>query len=70
PIITNGEALFVISDYDHPAVPVKPTKVKRYLEDFFIASYWSTLKYPERWESIFEAYFTATAPEILKEGGW
>jgi len=70
PIITNGEALFVISDYDHPAVPVKPTKVKRYLEDFFVASYWSTLKHPERWEPIFEAYFTATEPEILKEGGW
>lgn len=70
PLVTNGEALFVISDYNYPPIPVKPTKVKRFLEDLFIASYWSSLKYPEKWGPIFEAYFKATAPDVLKEGGW
>lgn len=69
PIVANGEASFVISSYDHPPVPVKFTRFKRMLEDLFIASYWSSLKYPERWAPIFKAYFNATDPQVIS-GGW
>ncbi len=70
PIVTDGEALFVISDYDHPPVPARFSRLKRVLEDLFIASYWSSLREPEKWTHIFHAYFDATRPEVLKEWGW
>ncbi|MCE4602062.1 MAG: FAD-dependent oxidoreductase [Desulfurococcales archaeon] len=69
PIVANGEASFVISSYDYPPVPVKFSRFKRMLEDLFIASYWSSLKYPERWAPIFRAYFNATDPRVIS-GGW
>ncbi len=69
PIVADGEASFVISTYDHPPVPVKFSRFKRFLEDFFIASYWSSLKYPEKWSPYFKAYFKATDPHVI-EGGW
>ena len=70
PLLLDGEALFVISDYDHPPVPARFSKFKRLLEDAFIAAYWSSLKYPWRWSGIFEAYFKATSPERLGSRGW
>ncbi len=70
PVVTNGEALFVISDYDNPPVHVKLSKMKRLMEDFFIASYWSSLRDPEKWRTLFGAYFKATEPAVLKERGW
>ncbi|MEB3861145.1 MAG: FAD-dependent oxidoreductase [Desulfurococcales archaeon] len=69
PIVADGTASFVISSYGHPPVPVKFTRFKRMLEDLFIASYWSSLKYPERWAPIFRAYFNATDPRVIS-GGW
>ncbi len=70
PIVTNGEASFVISTYSHPPIPVKFSKMKRLMEDLFIAAYWSSLKYPELWRPVFHAYFEATMPEALGERGW
>ncbi len=70
PVVADGEAAFVISDYEHPPVPVRFSKFKRLLEDIFIAAYWSSLKDPEKWSPIFRAYFRATSPEILGEAGW
>ena len=70
PLVTDGEAIFVISDYDHPPVPARFTQLKRVLEDLFIASYWSSLKYPEKWGPVFEAYFEATSPRALGSRGW
>ena len=69
PVVSDGEASFVISTYDHPPVPVKFSRFKRFLEDFFIASYWSSLKYPDRWAPYFKAYFDATDPHVI-ERGW
>ena len=70
PIVSDGEAIFVISKYGHPPVPARFTRFKRLLEDLFIAAYWSSLKYPERWAPVFSAYFEATDPEVLGEEGW
>lgn len=70
PVVADGTAAFVISDYDHPPVPVKFSKLKRMMEDLFIAAYWSSLKYPERWRPFFRAYFEATSPERLGMRGW
>ncbi|MEB3851484.1 MAG: FAD-dependent oxidoreductase [Desulfurococcales archaeon] len=70
PLLVDGEALFVISDYDHPPVPARFSRFKRLLEDAFIAAYWSSLKYPWRWSGIFEAYFKASSPEALGDRGW
>ena len=70
PIVADGTAAFVISDYDHPPVPVKFSKLKRVMEDLFIAAYWSSLKYPERWGPFFRAYFDATSPGRLGMRGW
>ncbi|MEB2835727.1 MAG: FAD-dependent oxidoreductase [Desulfurococcales archaeon] len=69
PIVTDGEASFVISTYDHPPIPVKFSIFKRLLEDAFIASYWSSLRDPEKWSPIFRAYFEATDPSRVG-GGW
>jgi len=69
PIVADGEATFVISTYEHPPIPVKFSRFKRFLEDVFIASYWSSLRDPEKWAPIFRAYFRATDPEVLR-GGW
>ena len=69
PIVANGEATFVISSYDSPPIPVKFSKFKRLLEDIFIASYWSSLRDPEKWAPVFRAYFQATDPGVLG-GGW
>ncbi len=70
PLITDGEALFVISDYEHPPVPVRFSKFKRLLEDMFIAMYWPSLRDPEKWSPLFRAYFEATQPKILAKLGW
>jgi len=47
PIVADGEATFVISSYKSPPIPVRFSKFKRFLEDVFIASYWSSLRDPE-----------------------
>ncbi|MCE4625793.1 MAG: FAD-dependent oxidoreductase [Desulfurococcales archaeon] len=70
PVVADGEAAFVISDYEHPPVPVRFSKMKRLMEDLFIAAYWSSLKYPEKWQAVFRAYFEATSPAVLGERGW
>ncbi|AFH42600.1 FAD-dependent oxidoreductase [Fervidicoccus fontis] len=70
PCITDDEGLFVISDYDHHAVPVRFTRFKRLLEDVFIVMYWASLRYPLKYESIFDTYFKATEPSVLGERGW
>ena len=71
PLVTDGEALFVISDYEHPPVNVRFSKFKRLLEDMFIAMYWPSLRDPEKWSPLFRAYFEATSPEKLARlGGW
>ena len=70
PLVTDGEALFVISDYEQPPVPVRFSKFKRLLEDMFIAMYWPSLRDPEKWSPIFRAYFRATQPKILAKLGW
>ena len=70
PIVADGEALFVISDYSHPPLPARFTRAKRLMEDLFIAAYWSSLRHPERWRSIFHAYFSATEPSKLAPRGW
>ncbi len=70
PLLTNGTGLFIISDYDHPPVPVKLSKFKRLMEDLFVATYWDAIRYPELWEPIFKAYFEATNPEVLGKEGW
>ncbi len=70
PIVSDGEATFVISDYQTPPVRVRFSHTKRMLEDFFIASYWSSLKEPEKWSSLFHLYFKATEPSKLVELGW
>ncbi|MEB3774841.1 MAG: FAD-dependent oxidoreductase [Desulfurococcales archaeon] len=70
PIVADGEATFVISTYDNPPIPVRFSKFKRFLEDAFIASYWSSLRDPEKWSPIFRAYFVATDPKVLGERGW
>ncbi len=70
PLITDGKGLFVISDYDHPPVPVKLSVFKRLMEDLFLAAYWDAIRYPELWEPIFNAYFKATDPEVVKKYGW
>jgi len=70
PIVADGTASFVISDYEHPPVPVRFSRLKRAMEDLFIAAYWSSLKYPDRWRHWFHAYFEATQPSVLGERGW
>ncbi|GAB6148037.1 NAD(P)/FAD-dependent oxidoreductase [Stetteria hydrogenophila] len=70
PLVMNGEASFAISTYDHPVIPVRPSKMKRFFEDLFIGIYWPSLKYPERFRGIFKAYFDATDPAVLGEAGW
>ena len=70
PLVTDGEALFIISDYDHPPVTVRFSKFKRLLEDMFIAMYWPSLRDPEKWSPLFRAYFSATSPEKLGDKGW
>lgn len=68
PLITDGKGLFVISDYDHPPMPVRISRFKRLMEDLFVATYWSAIRYPELWSPIFKAYFEAT-DEMLRSGG-
>ncbi len=70
PIVTDGEAAFVISDYEHPPVPIRFTRFKRLLEEAFIESYWPSLREPWKWRPLFHAYFEATRPSILAERGW
>ncbi len=71
PIIVDGLGTFVISDYDHPPVPVRLSKFKRFMEDLFVAAYWSSIRNPGFWGPVFEAYFRSTEPEVLeKVGGW
>jgi len=70
PIVANGEATFVISSYNSPPIPVKFSRFKRLLEDLFIASYWSSLREPEKWAPVFRSYFKATDPEVLGSRGW
>jgi len=70
PLITDGKGLFVISDYDHPPIPVRFSKFKRLMEDLFVATYWSAIRYPEFWSPVFKAYFEATDEMIRKGEGW
>jgi len=70
PVVTDGEASFVITDYAHQAVPVRFTRFKRLLEELFIEAYWSSLRYPWRWKPVFHAYFQATMPGTLGGRGW
>ena len=70
PLITDGKALFVISDYNTPPVKVRLSKFKRLLESLFVATYWDFVKYPEFWKPIFDSYWEATNPEKIKEEGW
>ncbi|ABL79197.1 NAD(P)/FAD-dependent oxidoreductase [Thermofilum pendens] len=70
PLITDGKGLFVISDYDHPPIPVRLSKFKRLMEDFFVATYWSAVRSPELWSPIFRAYFEATDEFIRRGEGW
>ncbi len=70
PIITDGKGLFVISDYDHPPIPARLSKFKRLMEDLFVATYWSAVKYPELWSPIFKAYFDASDEFIRRGEGW
>lgn len=70
PVITDGLGLFVISDYDHPPIPARPSKFKRLMEDLFVATYWSAVKYPELWSPVFKAYFDATDEFIRRGEGW
>jgi sulfide:quinone oxidoreductase len=70
PMITEDEAIFVISDYEHKPVRQRFSKLKRLMEDIFVAMYFPSLRYPKRFEPIFDAYFKATEPEVLGEIGW
>ncbi|QOJ78731.1 NAD(P)/FAD-dependent oxidoreductase [Infirmifilum lucidum] len=70
PIITDGKGTFVISDYDHPPIKVRLSRFKRLMEDLFVATYWSAVKYPEFWSPIFKAYFDATDEFIRRGEGW
>ncbi len=70
PLITDGYGLFVISDYDHPPIPVRLSRFKRFLEDLFVATYWDAIRYPELWQPIFHSFFEATSPERLGKRGW
>jgi len=70
PIILDGKGGFVISDYDHPPIPVRLSKFKRLMEDLFVATYWSAIKYPEFWSPVFKAYFEASDEFIKRGEGW
>lgn len=70
PMITEDEAIFVISDYQHKAVKQRFSRLKRLMEDIFVAMYFPSLRYPKRFEPIFNAYFEATEPSVLGERGW
>ncbi len=70
PIVSNGEGTFVISDYNHPPLPIRMSKFKRLQEDIFIATYWVAVKYPKLMQPIFRSYFEATRPGILSKVGW
>ena len=70
PLITDGKGIFIISDYDHPPVPVRLSAFKRLLEDLFLTTYWGAIRYPELWQPVFHAYFNATEPSKLGELGW
>jgi len=71
PLILDGKGLFVISDYEHSPIPVRISRLKRFLEELFVATYWSAIRYPELWGPIFDAYFEASEPEVfLRYGGW
>jgi len=69
-LIIDGMGLFIISDYDHPPIPVRLSRFKRLLEDLFVATYWDAIRYQELWQPIFHAYFEATSPAKLGERGW
>jgi len=70
PLIVDGKGLFVISDYDHPPMPVRLSRFKRLMEDFFVATYWSAVRYPELWSPIFKAYFDATNQLLWRGEKW
>jgi sulfide:quinone oxidoreductase len=70
PLITDDEAIFVISDYDHKPVGQRFSTLKRLMEDLFVAMYFPSLRYPRKFEPIFDVYFNATEPHILGEKGW
>lgn len=70
PVLLDGKAAFVISDYDHPPVPLRFTVAKRLFEDFFVAAYWAQLRSPWKWRPVFHPYFEATQPARLGPRGW
>lgn len=70
PMITEEEAIFVISDYEHKPVKQRFSKLKRLMEDVFVAMYFPSLRYPKKFEPIFDAYFKATEPAVLGDRGW
>ncbi len=69
-LITGEDALFVISSYEHPPVPVRPTRFKRLLTDVFTKAYWRIVKNPAAWRPIIRSYLEATRPDRLGEKGW
>ena len=69
-LITGDDALFVISSYEHPPVPVRPTRFKRLLTDVFTKAYWKIVRNPAAWRPIVRSYLEATKPERLGEKGW
>jgi sulfide:quinone oxidoreductase len=70
PLIVDGKGLFVISDYDHPPMPVRLSRFERLMEDFFVATYWSAVRYPELWSPIFKAYFDSTNQLLWRGEKW
>ncbi|MEM0021909.1 MAG: FAD/NAD(P)-binding oxidoreductase [Fervidicoccaceae archaeon] len=70
PMITDNEAIFVISDYENKPVGQRFSKLKRLMEDLFVSMYFPSLMHPRKFEPIFNAYFEATEPSVLGERGW
>ncbi len=61
-----GLGTFVIGDYYTPVVKYPPNKINHMMKMAFAAIYWDMIKYPELWDPIFDSFFDATNPSILK----
>jgi sulfide:quinone oxidoreductase len=58
-----GKGTFVIADYNHPVIPLPPTRFKHFMKKSMSYIYWMTLK--GHLDSIFDFYFNYTRPEKL-----
>ncbi|WP_069808405.1 NAD(P)/FAD-dependent oxidoreductase [Vulcanisaeta thermophila] len=61
-----GLGTFVISDFRNPALRFPVGKLPHLFKVAFMASYWDMILYPELWDPIFNAYFSATEPSKLR----